>query len=55
MKRKFTNWFPVPDLSDTAAFQRGYIPSNVTSLSDEIDRQLGEHSEVSQARSLHAC
>ena len=34
------NWFPVPDLSDTAALPRGYIPSNETSLSDEIDRQL---------------
>ena len=34
------NWLPVPDLSDTAALPRGYIPSNVTSLSDEIDRQL---------------
>ena len=34
------NWFPVPDLSHTAALPRGYIPSNVTSLSDEIDRQL---------------
>ena len=34
------NWFPVPDLSDTAALPRGYIPSNVSRLSDEIDRQL---------------
>ena len=34
------NWFPVPDLSNTAALPRGYIPSNVTSLSDEFDRQL---------------
>ena len=34
------SWFPVSDLSDTAALPRGYIPSNVTSLSEEIDRQL---------------
>ena len=34
------NWFPVPDLSDTAALPRGYIPSNVSRLSDEIDLQL---------------
>ena len=33
-------WFPVPDLRDTAALPRGYILSNVTSLSEEIDRQL---------------
>ena len=35
-----SNWFPVPDLSDTAALPRGYIPSNVSRLSDEIDLQL---------------
>ena len=32
-----SNWFPVPDLSDTAALPRGYIPSNVSRLSDEIE------------------
>lgn len=30
------NWFPVPDLSDTRASSRGYIPC----ISDQIDRRL---------------
>ena len=35
------NWFPVPDLSDTAALHAGiHVPSNVTSMGDDTDRQL---------------